>query len=104
MVTLDETRRLTNPLFNSNKMKLGIFGGNVSNGCAVTTAPEALKTSWRNSRFIAQMADQAGLEAIVPVARWNGFGGPSNFNRPCFQTYARAAGLSETTQHAAVFS
>jgi dimethylsulfone monooxygenase len=104
MVTLEETRRLTNPLFNANKMKLGIFGGNVSNGCAVTTAPEALKTSWQNSRFIARLADEAGLEAIVPVARWKGFGGPSNFNGTCFETYAWAAGLAEATQHTAVFS
>src|SRR4051794_41158721 len=99
----NETRRLTNPLFNDNKMKLGIFGGNVSNGCAVTTAPEALKTTWQNSRFVAQLADQAGLEAVVPVARWKGFGGPSNFNGTRFETYTWAAGLAETTHNLAIF-
>jgi FMNH2-dependent dimethyl sulfone monooxygenase len=104
MVTVQETRRTTNPLFNDNKMKLGIFGGNVSSGCAVTTAPQALKTTWQNSRFVAQMADQAGLEAVVPVARWKGFGGPSNFNGTCFETYTWAAGLAEATEHAAIFS
>jgi dimethylsulfone monooxygenase len=104
MLAVDETRRLTNPLFNTNKMKLGIFGGNVSNGCAVTTAPDALKTSWQNSRFIARLADEAGLEAIVPVARWKGFGGPSNFNGTCFETYTWAAGLAEATEQTAVFS
>jgi alkanesulfonate monooxygenase SsuD/methylene tetrahydromethanopterin reductase-like flavin-dependent oxidoreductase (luciferase family) len=104
MVAIEEMRSLTNPLFNANKMKLGIFGGNVSNGCAVTTAPDALKTSWQNSRFIARLADEAGLEALVPVARWKGFGGPSNFNGTCFETYTWAAGLAEATEHTAVFS
>jgi len=32
-----ETRRTLNPLFNDNKLKLGLFGVNVSNGCAITS-------------------------------------------------------------------
>jgi hypothetical protein len=32
-----ETRRALNSLFNDNKLKLGLFGVNVSNGCAITT-------------------------------------------------------------------
>lgn len=104
MVTVHESRSETNPLFNDNRMKLGIFGGNVSNGCAVTTAPGSLKTSWQNSRFIGQLADRAGFEAVVPVARWKGFGGPSNFNGTCFETYTWAAGLAEATEHPAIFS
>jgi dimethylsulfone monooxygenase len=35
--TQSETRRALNPLFNDNKLKLGLFGVNVSNGCAITT-------------------------------------------------------------------
>ena len=32
-----EARRKLNPLFNDNKLKLGLFGVNVSNGCAIRT-------------------------------------------------------------------
>ena len=28
---------MTNALFNDNRLKLGVFGLNVSNGCAATT-------------------------------------------------------------------
>jgi hypothetical protein len=75
-----DPRRATNPLFNDNKLKLGLFGTNVSNGCAITMADEALKTSWPNTLSIADIADRYGYEALVPVARWKGFGGESDFN------------------------
>jgi dimethylsulfone monooxygenase len=94
----------TNPLFNDNRLKLGIFGANVSNGCAVTTVPEALVTSWPNTLAIAETADRLGLEAMVPVARWKGFGGKSNFNGTNFETYTWAAGLAQATKGVAVFT
>lgn len=93
-----------NPIFNDNKLKLGIFGANVSNGCAITMAEGHLETSWENTRQIAQMADRAGLEAMVPVARWKGFGGPTNFNGSNFETYTWAAGLAEATRHIGIFA
>jgi alkanesulfonate monooxygenase SsuD/methylene tetrahydromethanopterin reductase-like flavin-dependent oxidoreductase (luciferase family) len=101
---VEETRRATNPLFNENRLKLGTFGTNVSYGCAATLAEGALETSWPNTRRINTLADQAGFEALVPVARWKGFGGPTNFNGSCFESYTWAAGLAAVTDHAAVFS
>lgn len=98
-----DPRRATNPLFNDNKLKLGTFGTNVSNGCAITTAPEALVTTWPNTRAIAQAADRLGFEALVPVARWKGFGGKTNFNGSNFETYTWAAGLAQATENTAVF-
>jgi dimethylsulfone monooxygenase len=99
-----DPRRATNPLFNDNRLKLGTFGTNVSNGCAITTAKEALVTSWPNTLAIAQMADRLGFEALVPVARWKGFGGKSNFNGSNFETYTWAAGLAQGTRRSAVFT
>jgi alkanesulfonate monooxygenase SsuD/methylene tetrahydromethanopterin reductase-like flavin-dependent oxidoreductase (luciferase family) len=86
------------PLYNDNRLKLGVFGINVSNGCAATTAEGHLKTSWPTNVDIATVADQAGFEAIVPVARWKGFGGKTNFNGSCFETYTWAAGLGAIIQ------
>jgi alkanesulfonate monooxygenase SsuD/methylene tetrahydromethanopterin reductase-like flavin-dependent oxidoreductase (luciferase family) len=99
-----ELRRATNPLFNGNKMKLGIFGHNCSNGCAITLAEGHLETTWPNTKAISVLANQAGLEALVPIARWRGFGGPTNFNGRCFETYTWAAGLASATDYSAVFS
>lgn len=101
---LEESRRQTNPLFNDNRLKLGVFGLNVSGGCAITTAEGTLDVAWPNVRAIAKLADRAGFEAMVPVARWRGFGGPSNFNGSSHETYTWAAGLAEATERLAVFS
>ena len=100
----EDRRRASNPLWNDNKMKLGVFGLNVSNGCAMTTAAGALKTTWPNTKAVCRMADNAGFEALVPVGRWKGFGGSTNFNGSCFETYTWAAGIASATDHSAVFS
>jgi len=101
---MQELRRATNPLFNDNKLKLGVFGHNVSHGCAITLAEGYFETTWPAARAISAIADEAGLEALVPVARWRGFGGPTNFNGGSFETYTWAAGLASATEYSAVFS
>ena len=101
---MQDTRAATNPLYGPNRLKLGTFGTNVSNGCAISTAPEAFETSWPNTLAIARAADALGLEALVPVARWKGFGGETNFNGTSFETYTWAAGIAQATTRAAVFT
>jgi len=102
--TEDETRRRLNPLFNNNKLKLGLFGVNVSNGCAITTVEDRHTVSWPTNLAIAQRADKYGYEAMVPVARWRGFGGESNFNGTNFETYTWAAGLGQATKDICVLT
>jgi alkanesulfonate monooxygenase SsuD/methylene tetrahydromethanopterin reductase-like flavin-dependent oxidoreductase (luciferase family) len=97
-------RRTLNALYSDNRLKLGVFGANVSNGCAPTTAPGHLEMSWPNSRYIVTTADRAGFEALVPVARWKGFGGETNFNGTCYETLTWAAGMGAVTNHASIFS
>ena len=101
---MNADRRILNPLYSDNRLKLGVFGANVSNGCAATTAPGHLKMTWPNSRDIVTIADRAGFEALVPVARWRGFGGATDFNGTCYDTLAWAAGMGAVTDHAAIFS
>jgi len=93
-----------NPLFNDNKLKLGLFGVNVSNGCAITTVKERHQVSWPTTLAIGQTADRYGYEAMVPVARWRGFGGESNFNGTNFETYTWAAGLGQATEQICVLA
>ena len=38
---------------------------------------KVLEMSWPDTREVAVMADRAGFEALLPVARWRGYGGPS---------------------------
>jgi FMNH2-dependent dimethyl sulfone monooxygenase len=89
---------MTNPLYSNNKLKLGTFATNVSGGCAVSTVEGTLRTTWAATKQLAQLADRDGYEAIVPIARWRGFGGKTDFNGACFETYTWAAGLGEATR------
>jgi dimethylsulfone monooxygenase len=97
-------RRQTNPMFNDQKMKLGLFGTNCSHGLIMSHAPTTYKVTWEHTREIAQRADALGFEALVPIARWRGFGGTTNFNGNCYETYTWAAGLAEATENIAVFA
>jgi hypothetical protein len=58
-----------------NRLKLGLFGANCSSGRAVATVPERWSGSWTDCVRLAQMADQAGIEFMLPIGRWKGYGG-----------------------------
>jgi FMNH2-dependent dimethyl sulfone monooxygenase len=93
----------TNPLLGDQKLKLGVFNFNCSGGMTmVDDSPHRIE--WETMRQIARKADEMGLEAIVPVARWRGYGGSSNFNGTSFEPFTWAAGLAEATERTAVFA
>ena len=53
---------------------------------------------------IARLADAMGLELFVPVARWRGYGGSTNYASASFDTFCWAAGLAMATRNAFIFS
>lgn len=97
-------RRHEQPFDNGNRLKLAVFGANVSGGCSMTSVEGTIKVEWNESIRIARAADRAGFEAMIPVARWKGFGGDTNFNHRCFETYTWAAGLAQATENIFVFA
>src|ERR1700692_4492158 len=50
-----------------NRLKLGLFGANCSSGRAVTMVPERWSGSWPDCLRLAQMADEAGIEFMLPI-------------------------------------
>jgi hypothetical protein len=56
----------------ANRLKLGLFGANCSSGRAVTMVPERWSGSWPDCARLAQMADRAGIEFMLPIGRWKG--------------------------------
>ncbi|MDF2118495.1 LLM class flavin-dependent oxidoreductase [Roseiarcaceae bacterium H3SJ34-1] len=88
----------------SNRLKLGVFGLNVDSACSITDIDGRFHPTWANVKTLTGLADAAGFEAIVPVARWRGFGGATNFNGACYETYTWAAGVAGATRSANVFS
>lgn len=90
-------------LYSPNPLKLGIFGANMSSGIAATTVPERWSASWEENVALARMLDAAGVEFMLPVARWKGFGGTTNFEGAGFETVTWAGGLLAATERLTVF-
>ena len=93
-----------NPLFNANRMKLGVMAFNCSHGSTVTLDDSAWPMNWPDNRALATMADAAGFEALLPVGRWKGYGGQTNFNHRSFESFTWAAAVSAVTRHCAVLA
>jgi dimethylsulfone monooxygenase len=100
----DVQPELSGALASSNRLKLGLFSMNLGNGGTVSTAPGGLPMDWNEIERLAVQADRMGLEMIVPVARWRGFGGETNFGGPSFETLSWATGLAAATEHMYVFA
>ena len=101
---MSRDHRDTNPTFNTRKLKLGTFQTNLDSGCVMSDLDGKLEITWPNTVKLAQLADEMEFEAIVPVARWQGFGGATNPNGAGFETYTWAAGISAETKKSGVIS
>src|SRR3954467_13411221 len=80
-------RRETNPAFSSRRLKLGTFQTNLDSGCVMTDLDGRLDEKRPNTVALAKLADEMEFEALVPVARWQGWGGKSNPQGPGFEPY-----------------
>jgi len=94
MARSNEAGRRTNPVFNDRKLKLGTFGTNLDRGCAISTIDGVLRIDWPSTLTLAKISEEMEFEALVPIGRWHGFGGKTNFNGPGFECFSWAAGMS----------
>ncbi|MEI8151309.1 MAG: LLM class flavin-dependent oxidoreductase [Hyphomicrobiales bacterium] len=97
-------RKATNPALSTRRLKLGTFQTNLDSGCVMSDLDGRLDITWPNTVALAKLADEMEFEALVPVARWQGWGGKTNPQGPGFETYTWAAGISASTQKAGVVS
>jgi dimethylsulfone monooxygenase len=87
----------------TNRLKLGLFGANCSSGRAVTMVPERWSGGWPECVRLAQMADRAGIEFMLPIGRWKGYGGETDYQGATLETVTWACGLLAKTERLTVF-
>jgi dimethylsulfone monooxygenase len=90
-------------MYTDNELKIGLFGANCSSGRAVTRVPERWSGSWEDNLALARMADDAGLEFMLPVGRWKGYGGDTDYMGTTLETITWATGLLSHTKRLVVF-
>jgi alkanesulfonate monooxygenase SsuD/methylene tetrahydromethanopterin reductase-like flavin-dependent oxidoreductase (luciferase family) len=99
-----QTIRERNPLFGPNPFKLGIFSANCDGGLTMSLAPERWKADWDDIAAMTRIADDAGIEFILPVAKWRGYQGKANIYGRSFETLTHGAALAAITKRIAIFS
>jgi dimethylsulfone monooxygenase len=103
MSAVDSASPRRTRMWNRNRFKLGLFGMNCS-GSVPTTAPERWRAGWPENREAAQLADAAGIEFLLPIARWLGYGGLTDRQGTSFETLGWASALLAATQDIVVFA
>lgn len=104
-MTTPGTRQRTNPLFNDNKLKLGLFCFNTC-GTGFTLVPERYKATWPRSVGLVQAADTLGLEAVVSASQWRGWvmDDPDHPSHNEYEPFTWCAGLGAVSKHTAVIA
>ena len=96
-------KRQDTRMYGPNKFKLGLFGLNCSGGLTMTKAPEYWDASFENNLKAARLADEAGLEFLLPIGRWHGYGGETDTAGESFETLTWASGLLAGTRDICIF-
>lgn len=91
-------------MMDETQFKIGLFSLNASGGIAMTKVPERWQGDWPSVLRAAQIADEAGLDFLLPLQRWRGYGGETDPRGWCMETLTHAAGLASATHHIAIFA
>src|SRR5260370_37423865 len=81
-------------MHNANAFKVGLFGANLSGARTATTVPDRWSASWPDCLTMALIADEGGIDFLLPVGRWKGYGGVTAFHRTSLATTTRGTGLA----------
>jgi alkanesulfonate monooxygenase SsuD/methylene tetrahydromethanopterin reductase-like flavin-dependent oxidoreductase (luciferase family) len=90
-------------MYNANTLKIGVFGANCSSSRTATTVPERWTASWPDCLALGKMADEAGIDFMLPIGRWKGYGGDTDFHGTTLETVTWACGLLAATKQITVF-
>jgi alkanesulfonate monooxygenase SsuD/methylene tetrahydromethanopterin reductase-like flavin-dependent oxidoreductase (luciferase family) len=90
-------------MYSGNKLQIGLFGPNCSSGRAVTLVPERWSGNWPDNKRLAIMSDEAGIDFLLPIGRWKGYGGDTDYQGTTLETITWATGLLAATKRITVF-
>ena len=94
----------TNPMRGPNRFKLGVFSANCDGGLTMSLAPDRWPANWDDIVAMCRIADDAGMEFILPVAKWRGYQGKANIYGKSFETMTHSAAIGALTKQICVFS
>lgn len=93
-----------NALLTHDKFLLGTFASNCGGGMTVSTLPDRWQATWDNNLKLGRMLDEAGIDFMLPIARWIGYGGQTDFHGYVLETITWATALLAHTRRISVFA
>ena len=93
-----------NSLLNSDHFLLGTFASNCGGGMTVSKLPDRWQATWQDNLKLAQLLDEAGIDFMLPIARWVGYRGETNFHGYVLETVTWATALLAHTKNINVFA
>ncbi len=96
---------MTKPsLLTHDRFLLGTFSSNCAGGMTVSKLPERWVANWDNNLKLARLLDDAGIDFMLPIARWIGYGGDTDFHGGVLETITWATALLASTRNITVFA
>ena len=69
----------------------------------MSKVPERWDATWENNLKAAKMADECGIEFLLPIGRWHGYKGETDTAGASFETLSWACGILAATHSINVF-
>ena len=89
--------------FGTNAYKFGLFGANCGGGMTLSAAPERWRADWDEIVEVYRLSDDAGIEFILPIAKWHGLGGAADMWGRSYETFTHSAAAGALTKRIGVF-
>lgn len=98
------TTARTHPFFQHDRFLLATFSSNCSGGMTVSKLPERWAATMENNLKLAKLLDDAGIDFMLPIARWIGYGGDTDFHGTVLETMTWATAMLAHTKRLTAFA
>jgi len=82
----------------NNKFKIGLFGINSNSGLSLTKHKKRWKADWNEIKKLIIYCDRNNFDFILPLSKWQGWGGATNPNNLSYETFNFASILLNLTR------
>ena len=87
-----------------NKFKIGLFGINSNSGLSLTKHKKRWKADWNELKKLVIFCDNNNFDFILPLSKWQGWGGSTNPNNLSYETFNFASILLNLTKRLYFYS
>ena len=88
----------------SRKKEFGVFLPVANGGWIISKTAPTLDGLWKQNRAAAVTADEVGMDFVMSMGKWRGFGGETNHWGTSLESLTMMAGIAEATKRVKVWA